>query len=202
MRPSLLPVKPISQLAPKPMIMGCEGVAAAMILQYNHHSIPASDLMKQWPTHPDNPEIGYVGHPLMIKPGVHQTIFPSALVPYLQQFDSAIIDGSGQPLSYLETVLDGGQPVMLYHTHLGVPPMRRRFKTSSGLKHWVSNIHVTVLIGYDDRYYYFIDPLWMQFHQLLLPALWPSKRQIHRMRKQRLTKSYDAPGRMCLYKQS
>ncbi|MGO2109870.1 MAG: C39 family peptidase, partial [Staphylococcus equorum] len=31
----ILSVKPISQLFPIPMIMGCEGVSAAMILQFN-----------------------------------------------------------------------------------------------------------------------------------------------------------------------
>ena len=37
------------------MIMGCEGVSAAMLLQYNHHNIKATDIMKHWPTHPNNP---------------------------------------------------------------------------------------------------------------------------------------------------
>lgn len=171
-----------------------------MLLQYNQHFISADKLMKYWPRHPNNPELGYVGHPFFIKPNVHQTIFPQALVPYLKQYDEHIIDGTGQSLKNLEQVINSGQPVVIYHTHLGVRPLRRTFKTSSGLKNWVSNIHVTLLIGYDEYHYYFIDPLWMHFKTLLAPALWPSHHQIHKMNKKRLIRSYDAPGRMCLYR--
>ena len=101
------------------MIMGCEGVSAAMLLQYNHHNIKATDIMKHWPTHPNNPYKGYVGHHLLVKFGHHQTIFPSAYVPYLQTFDSRIVDGTGTNLEELETVIDQGQPILMYHTSLG-----------------------------------------------------------------------------------
>ena len=60
MNKKLLSVTPKSQLFPIPMIMGCEGVSAAMLLQYNHHNIKATDIMKHWPTHPNNPYKGYV----------------------------------------------------------------------------------------------------------------------------------------------
>ncbi len=39
MNRKILPVKPISQLFPIPMVMGCEGVSAAMMLQYNNQHI-------------------------------------------------------------------------------------------------------------------------------------------------------------------
>lgn len=63
MNRKILPVKPISQLFPIPMVMGCEGVSAAMMLQYNNQHIPATEIMRHWPTHPNNPHKGYVGHP-------------------------------------------------------------------------------------------------------------------------------------------
>ena len=119
MNKKLLSVTPKSQLFPIPMIMGCEGVSAAMLLQYNHHNIKATDIMKHWPTHPNNPYKGYVGHHLLVKFGHHQTIFPSAYVPYLQTFDSRIVDGTGTNLEELETVIDRGQPILMYHTSLG-----------------------------------------------------------------------------------
>ena len=50
MKKTILPVKPISQLFPIPMVMGCEGVSAAMLLQFNHYSIKATHIMSQWPT--------------------------------------------------------------------------------------------------------------------------------------------------------
>ena len=128
MNKKLLSVTPKSQLFPIPMIMGCEGVSAAMLLQYNHHNIKATDIMKHWPTHPNNPYKGYVGHHLLVKFGHHQTIFPSAYVPYLQTFDSRIVDGTGTNLEELETVIDQGQPVLMYHTSLGQKPSRKTFK--------------------------------------------------------------------------
>ena len=67
MKKTILPVKPISQLFPIPMVMGCEGVSAAMLLQFNHHSIKATEIMSKWPKHPNNPYKGYVGHPLLVK---------------------------------------------------------------------------------------------------------------------------------------
>ncbi|GGA97663.1 hypothetical protein ERX37_04195 [Macrococcus hajekii] len=193
----LIQVKIQSQWFPKPMIMGCEGVAASMLLSQD---ISPTQLMHHWPKHDSNPEKGYVGRPTTVSWNSHQTIFPSALVPYLKQLDAAVIDGTGASLEELETLLDHHQPVMVYHTHLGFPAFRRRFKTSDGIKHWVSNIHITLLIGYDDHHYYYIDPLWMKVGPLLLPALWPNKRQIIKMSKKRFRHSYEAPGKRCIYR--
>ncbi len=66
MNRKILPVKPISQLFPIPMVMGCEGVSAAIMLQYNNQHIPATEIMRHWPTHPNNPHKGYVGHVTLI----------------------------------------------------------------------------------------------------------------------------------------
>lgn len=157
MKRTILSIKPISQLFPIPMVMGCEGVSAAMLLQYNDYNIKATEIMKHWPKHPNNPYKGYVGHHLLVKLGHHQTIFPNAYVPYLQTIDSRIVDGTGTELTSLEAVIDSGQPVIMYHTSLGV--------NHSGnishlmiVKELVSNIHVTLLIGYDDKYYYYMYP--------------------------------------------
>lgn len=195
----ILPVKPISQLFPKPMIMGCEGVAAAMMLQYNHHEISASEIMKRWPTHPNNPERGFAGPHLMINPKIHQTIFPSAFVPFLQTYDMHVVDGTGLSLYELEGIIDKGQPVIIYHTHLGFKPFTRQFHTSDGDRNWVSNIHITLLVGYDDSYYYFIDPLWMNIKQIPFPAIKSSNRQVMRMSKKKMNRSYNAPGRLNIY---
>ena len=65
----ILPVKPISQLFPIPFVMGCEGVSAAMLLQFNNYDIKATQIMSHWPKHPTNPYKGYVGHPLLVKFG-------------------------------------------------------------------------------------------------------------------------------------
>ncbi|MCI2947796.1 C39 family peptidase [Staphylococcus caledonicus] len=200
MKKTILPIKPISQLFPIPMIMGCEGVSAAMLLQYNKHNIRATDIMKYWPTHPNNPYKGYVGHHFLIKLGYHQTIFPDAYVPYLKTIDEHFVDGTGTDLKDLEAVIDAGQPVIMYHTSLGRKPFHRKFKFDNGAMRLVSNIHVTLLIGYDDDYYYYIDPLWSHFFKkIILPAIVPNHFQLIKIKKEKLERSFNAPGKKCIY---
>jgi len=200
MNKKILAVKPISQLFPIPMIMGCEGVACAMILQFNNHPVPASHIMKHWPKHDNNPYKGYVGHHLWIKRGYHQTIFPNALVPYLQKYDARMIDSTGQSLKTLCVTLDHGQPVIIYHTVLGRKPSKRTFNFDNQPRKLVSNIHVTVLIGYDKHHYYYIDPLWSRLGKsVIFPAIFPNKYQIIKIKKEKLETSYNIPGRMSLH---
>ncbi|MEB7462562.1 hypothetical protein CW746_09885 [Staphylococcus succinus] len=199
----ILPVKPISQLFPIPMVMGCEGVSAAMILQFNQHAVPATEIMKHWPKHKNNPYKGYVGHHLLVKWGHHQTIFPTALVPHLKQYNKHIVDSTGQSLSELCQVIDHGQPIVIYHTVLGQRPYKRIFKLDEQPTKLVSNIHVTVLIGYDANYYYYIDPLWSHIGKsIILPAFIPNKYQVIKIRKSKLEASYNAPGQMSFHIQS
>ncbi|WP_436854524.1 C39 family peptidase [Staphylococcus caeli] len=200
MTSNILSVKPISQLFPIPMIMGCEGVSAAMILQFNHHKIPATQIMKHWPKHKNNPYKGYVGHHLFIKLGHHQTIFPTALVPHLKHYTPHIVDSTGQTLAELCDIIDQGQPVVIYHTVLGKRPYRRTYKLDNEPMQLVSNIHVTVFVGYDDTHYYYIDPLWSHLgNSIVVPALIPNKYQLIKIKKHKLEQSYDAPGRLSFH---
>ena len=191
----ILPVKPISQLFPIPFVMGCEGVSAAMLLQFNNYDIKATQIMSHWPKHPTNPYKGYVGHPLLVKFGHHQTIFPDAFAPFLKQYDSRIVDGTGTSLNQLEKFIDKGQPVIIYHTSLGSKPLRRVFHFDNQPTKLVSNIHVTLLIGYDDDYYYYIDPLWSRLSKFVIfPSIIPNSKQIIKIKKHTLENSYNAPG--------
>ena len=200
MRAIQLPVKPISQLFPIPMLMGCEGVSAAMILQYNHIDVKATKIMKHWPKHPNNPRKGYVGHQSIIKLGHHQTIFPTAFVPYLRRFTPQVKDSSGTSLTELEDVLKQGQPVVIYPTSRAKRPVKQRFKIDHHQEQLVSNIHITVLTGFDDTYYYYVDPLWAQLcDQLHVPAIFPGRLQRNRIPKAQLQRSFDAAGRMSFY---
>lgn len=201
MHKKILPVKPISQLFPIPMIMGCEGVSAAMMLQFNNQHIRATDIMKHWPTHPNNPHKGYVGHHLLVKLGnYHQTIFPDAFVPFLQRFNPNITDGTGHTLDELKEVINQGQPVIMYHTSLGAKPQRRLFRFDNRPIKLVSNIHVTLLVGYDDNHFYYIDPLWSHItKKLVFPAIFPNNKQLIKIHKDKMAQSFDAPGRKCIY---
>lgn len=196
----LLSVKPKSQLFPIPMVMGCEGVASSMLLNYYYKKIDAITIMKDWPTHIDNPKKGYVGNQFLISFLRHQSIFPNVLAPYLNKFDADLVDGTGTTLYELENILAKKHPVLIYHTKLGQSPVWKTFKIGRNNKKLVSNIHVTLLIGFDEHYYYYIDPLWKQYNKLILPAFWPSKAQIIKIEKIKMAESYNKPGKMCVFK--
>ena len=116
--PKILPVKPISQLFPIPMVMG-EGVSAAMMLQYNNQHIPATEIMRHWPTHPNNPHKGYVGHHLFIKLAIIIKRYFQKHMYHFTKYNPNIVDGTGKSLEDLKGIIDQGQPVLIYHTNLG-----------------------------------------------------------------------------------
>ena len=58
--------------------------------------------------------------------------------------------------------------MIIYHTSLGSKPLRRVFHFDNQPTKLVSNIHVTLLIGYDDDYYYYIDPLWSRLSKFVI----------------------------------
>lgn len=198
----MLNVKPQSQLFPVPMIMGCEGTVASILLQYNGINVTPKQVMHSIPKHEDNPEKGYVGHAMFVKFGAHQTIFPEVFAEYLRNYDKNIFNGSGTEMKDLERVIDNGQPILLYHTIFKKNASIQRFKVEGKFKRYVSNIHITMLVGYDKTHYYIIDPLWMQLGKVVLPAILPNGHQILKFKKEELTNSYNEAGRMCIFKEA
>ena len=74
----------------------------------------------------------------------------------------------------------------MYHTSLGAKPMRRSFKFDGYKIRLVSNIHVTLLIGYDKDNYYYIDPLWSHISKgIVFPAIIPNSKQIIKIKNQK-----------------
>ena len=115
---------------------------------------------------------------MLVKFGHHQTIFPDAFAPFLKQYDSRIVDGTGTSLNQLEKFIDKGQPVIIYHTSL-VQTASTCISFRQSTNKTVSNIHVTLLIGYDDDYYYYIDPLWSRLTKFVIfPSIIPNSKQI------------------------
>ncbi|MGT2356955.1 hypothetical protein ACVPOS_04870 [Staphylococcus aureus] len=91
----------------------------------------------------------------------HQTIFPEAYVPFLQKYNPNIVDGTGKSLEDLKVLSIKVNLLLIYHTNLGSKPLLRVFRFDNKPAKQVSNIHVTLLIGYDDYYYYYLKlPLW------------------------------------------
>ncbi|WP_322976147.1 C39 family peptidase, partial [Limosilactobacillus reuteri] len=91
-----------------------------------------------------------------------------------------IVDGTGTSLNQLEKFIDKGQPVIIYHTSLGSKTLRSVFHFDNQPKKIVSNIHGTLLIGYDDEHYYYIDPLWSRLTKFVIfQSIIPKSKQIH-----------------------
>ena len=105
---------------------------------------------------------------------------------HFTKYNPNIVDGTGKSLEDLKGIIDQGQPVLIYHTNLGSKPLLRVFRFDNKPAKQVSNIHVTLLIGYDDYYYYYIDPLWSHIRRgLVLPAIIPNRKQIIKIRKEK-----------------
>lgn len=186
----ILNVQPKTQLLPFPMIMGCESTVASMLLEYNGINYSPRKLAELMPKHTDDPRIGYVGHPSFLYFNVHQTIFPKPLGQFLKSFDDKIVVRSKMTMKELEDVLDTKQPIIMLPTNNFKRPKYKTFQLSTGSFRTVSNIHAILLIGYDEQHYFYIDPILFQFKFLHLPALWPSKRQIFKIRKSKFYKGY------------
>ena len=179
----ILNVKPKSQLFPIPMVMGCEGTASSMLLNFYNKDINATTIMKSG-QHIQITRKGICRQSFSNQIWPSPNYFPNVLATFLSGYDSEIVDGTGTELEELEHIIDKGHPVVIYHTTLGSKPIRKIFKIGDKGKSYVTNIHVTLLIGYDEEYYYYIDPLWKQiFGYVYIPALWPSKSQIIKMKK-------------------
>lgn len=196
----ILQVQPQSQLAPFPMIMGCEGTAASMLLDYNGIVVSPKTLMEKMPKDKSDPSKGYVGVSWLVSIGVHQTIFPEPLARFLSNYLPEMVDGTGLPIAKLEAVIDRGQPVIIYPVNRGRKPKYRTYKMGNSCMTVVSNIHAVLLVGYDKKYYYFIDPVKKQIGNIYVPAFWPSQRQIFKVKKRRLKRSYDDAGRLALFR--
>lgn len=173
---SCLSVPYISQ---KDYPSGCELVSSAMLLRYYGFETEPSDLING----------GFITYQLLDRDGSDElfggdpnkifigdpfsrdgygcysrTIF-SGLEKYLENkyFDTVYLTGT--PLSYIcDMYLDFGQPVLIWATS-GMEPTDKKTPVTWKISEtgesftWIPNEHCMVLVGYDDEYYYFNDPL-------------------------------------------
>lgn len=193
----LLNIKPKSQWFPYFYLLGCEAVSISMGLRYKGVKLSVHKILDEIPKHKTNPYKGFVGPKRILMTDRHQTVFPNVVVDYLKPYYQAE-DGTGKSMRELEQALINNHSVMLYATHIKVEPLLRKFKVEGKLLEFVSNIHITLLVGVDDEYYYVIDPLWAKFGFIHIPALIPLKQQVIKVKKAKLEKRYDNAGRMCV----
>lgn len=158
---------------------GCELVSSAMLLRYYGFETEPSDLINggfityQLLDRDGNDEL-FGGDPNKIFIGdpfsrdgygcYSRTIF-SGLEKYLENkyFDTVYLTGT--PLSYIcDMYIDFGQPVLIWATS-GMEPTDKKTPVAWKISEtgesftWIPNEHCMVLVGYDDEYYYFNDPL-------------------------------------------
>lgn len=191
----LLNVKPKSQWYPHFYLLGCEAVAVSMGLKYKGVHLSPRKILKEIPKHKTNPHKGYVGPKRILMFDRHQTVFPNVLVDYLKPYYAAK-DSTGQTIQQLEDALMHNHPVVLYATYMGTKPSIRTFTVEGKETPFVSNIHISLLVGVDDTHYYIIDSMWAKIGLLYIPALLPMKQQIIKIKKETLEKKYDNAGRM------
>lgn len=186
---STVPTSPSSQLPASCLTVpyisqndypsGCELVSSAMLLRYYGFETEPSDLINggfityQLLDRDGNDEL-FGGDPNQIFIGdpfsrdgygcYSRTIF-NGLEKYLENkyFDTVYLTGT--PLSYIcDMYIDFGQPVMIWATS-GMEPTDKKTPVTWKISEtgesftWIPNEHCMVLVGYDDEYYYFNDPL-------------------------------------------
>lgn len=95
---------------------GCAGAASAMLLSANGHTFSNTQLrniMLNVPKKTDEEPYGQDGD-LMDGTGFTQVVQPLALVPYLHQWDEAVVDISGESTDLIIKEVLNGNPVMYY----------------------------------------------------------------------------------------
>jgi uncharacterized protein YvpB len=126
----------VSQLPELPT--GCEITAVTMMLQYSGANVDKVKLAKEMPSHPWDPNYGYVGNPFTTS---GWTIYPPALTGLVQKYAGSAVILTGKSNASIENYLLNNKPIVVW-----VSPM-----------HGFS-VHALVLTGYDQYSYYFNDP--------------------------------------------
>ncbi len=148
---------------------GCEATCLAMALGYKGYSVSPVYLfetfMAKSPFQNGDPWTSYVGNPYV--KGEGYGCYASCVVEtgnkYLESVDAAVrvYDVSGMGLSYYESLIDEGTPVILWGTTKMSGRDKICWEAEIDGKNvcWLSSSHTLLLIGYTDYTYIFCDPL-------------------------------------------
>ncbi|BDR58058.1 C39 family peptidase [Xylocopilactobacillus apicola] len=136
--------------------MGCEAASSLEALHYQGHAADYN-LKSFLATMPiaanGNPYEGFGGSPYQVMSGIYQSIFPSALTPWVRRFGRANnISGSG--IDGIIGHLDGGAPVVAWVTLNYKPAVWSRYNWGMG----VDNAHVVTIDGYNADSLHIVDP--------------------------------------------
>ena len=152
---------------------GCESTAAAMVLQYWGESVTAPEFARDWlycsqayykkdgVAYGPDPHQAFCGDPFSkYAYGCYSTPIVQAINSHGTVCRAREI--TGQPLSALcREYLDNGSPLLIWATmNMKETAVGETWITPDGKPFtWIRGEHCLALVGYDDRAYYFNDPL-------------------------------------------
>lgn len=136
--------------------MGCEAASALEALHYSGHvtNYNLSQFIKTMPIAKNgNPYDGFGGTPYKVTYGIYQSIFPSALTPWVNKFASAK-NISGTNIDGIISEIKAGHPVISWITLNYQPAVWDKYSWGWG----VDNAHVVTVDGYNGNSLHIVDP--------------------------------------------
>lgn len=165
---------------------GCETVSVVMQLQYYGYSITPAKFADKYlickslsfgsdgTIYGADPNSAFIGDPaeLGLSFGAYAPVMAKAMNKYLVNAKKKAVVLQNKSLSYLCTkYISQGHPVAIWATSDNMTPSEKTLswtidytdenaKYKKGSKYtWISHEHCLLLVGYDNTYYYFNDPL-------------------------------------------
>lgn len=155
---------------------GCESVTTVMALRHVGIDISVNSFIDNYLAKAPNPYyqngvlVGYhpdkyfIGSPYnSYSFGCYSSVIYNALIKFVDQTEYSVEKHNGVSLQYLcENYIDKDCPVILWATmsmrNAWVNVSWRDLETGNNFN-WIAPEHCLLLVGYDDNYYYFNDPL-------------------------------------------
>lgn len=165
----------------------CESVSAVMALQYLGYDITVDEFIDEYLPKGDAPWVGhsgpdpskvYLGDPRSVYGwGCYAPVIEEALNEYLADKEHRVSVSYADTLKYLcDNYVSRDVPVIVWAT-VGMTDARdegyyRYWNTPEGKSvAYNSMLHCLVLVGYDENYYYFNDPLVEYGKRIAYPKL-------------------------------
>lgn len=153
----------VSQLYPVKAVVGCEGAALLMGMQYKGIATGVSlkRFLDVMPKSKTNPAKGFAGSPYVKSEKIRTTIYPAAIAEYANRYAPGMTrDISGAELETLKQEILNDNPVMIYATMYWRKPYYRSFMIDGQQQWLLRNNHAILLAGYDGaaRKFYIADP--------------------------------------------
>ncbi len=153
---------------------GCESISAVMLLQYLGYAVTPEAFIdrylskrelefRQGRLYGPHPDDAFIGSPYNNEKGSYGCYAPciaAALRRIVGERYEVRVE-RGQPLEALCAYIDKGMPVVLWATlkmEPSSPGLSWRLSDREEQFQWINHQHCLLLVGYDEKMYYFNDP--------------------------------------------